>query len=326
MKDRATSYPKMTAEIIVTRHDLFYLVARDIKIGNMGDSVTRKGISAAAEAVIRCLVKRQEIINNLNVFPVPDGDTGTNLHFTMKAGVEQMEQNPESGVAEAMRELARGALMGSRGNSGVIFSQLLEGVASSFVSSSEGGVPELLEGFKEGVVLAYESVQEPVEGTMLTVLRETAEGLTDGRDMPMGDFLYRAYGLACESLRRTPVMLGVLAESGVVDAGGAGMVAVLEGVVSSLGYDGEKFEWEKFESGPEESQVKHPLWEITFSVECSEEELSELESRIQSLGDSLVVARSSSPFRVHIHTESPERVLDIANNLGKTSGLDIIRF
>lgn len=296
------------------------------RAGAMVNTIDRGLLSETVGGAVESLRKRQDVINNLNVFPVPDGDTGTNFFQTMKAGFERMQADPSTGTGEAARALARGALMGSRGNSGVIFSQLLEGVAGALSGVGEPGVDELVQGIDAGVGLAYKSVDKPMEGTMLTVLREVSEGLQSTDGQSVSGLMREAYNLACGSLVRTPIELDVLARYGVVDAGGAGVVAVLEGIVGSLGLDERRFDWDKFGAGPIDGDYSGPRWEMVFSIECETGDMLELQEAIRSLGDSIVTAGGSSPYRVHIHTNIPRRVLEVAGQFGETYGLEVTRF
>jgi uncharacterized protein len=292
----------------------------------MAEIIDRKFLSEAVGGAVESLRSRREVINNLNVFPVPDGDTGTNFYLTMKAGFEEMEGAPGAKTGEAAKKLARGALMGSRGNSGVIFSQLLAGVAGALSDARPPGVKDLVLGIREGVGLAYKSVDKPMEGTMLTVLREVSEGLGNTDGQSISGLMREAYNLACCSLVRTPVELDVLARYGVVDAGGAGVVAVLEGIVSSLGLDERRFDWEKFGAGPLAHDYSGPRWELVFSIDCAGSDILELKKEIRSLGDSIVTAGSSPPYRVHIHTNAPRGVLEVAGEFGCASQLEVMRF
>lgn len=271
---------------------------------------------------VASLRERREVINNLNVFPVPDGDTGTNLLLTMEAAEAALEGEPPGGTGAQLAALAHGALMGSRGNSGIILSQLLEGLAAGIPAGAARGAAEsLIRGIAEGVKLAYGSVREPVEGTMLTVAREVSEGLQASSPGTLSELLRIACRLAAESLDRTPLMLAALADAGVVDAGGAGLVAMLEGITGAPGEGAQGFDWERHSAVPVHVEYGGPGSGIVFLIDCAPEEVALLESRLSPMGDSLLVAGAAPPYRVHIHTDSTDRVLAAVRSFGEVTGV-----
>ncbi|MEX2431384.1 MAG: DAK2 domain-containing protein, partial [Dehalococcoidia bacterium] len=190
------------------------------------------------EAGARCLEVNVEAINALNVFPVPDGDTGINMLLTVKAALASIapSSNAPTGadsVADVSRALARGALLGARGNSGVIFSQFMKGVASGLADCAECGGKDLRTALACAADAGYEAVGKPVEGTMLSVMRGAAEAVKDDDGPPRG-VLRVALEAAERALAHTPEQLAVLKEAGVVDAGGQGVVAFLTGALAYL--------------------------------------------------------------------------------------------
>jgi len=174
-------------------------------------------------------------VDSLNVFPVPDGDTGTNMHLTLSAAVREMDSRNTDSVAALLQAVSSGALMGARGNSGVILSQLFRGFSQG-ADKAELDSRSLAQAFRKAAEVAYRSVIKPVEGTMLTVARACAEG-AQRRASEGGDclaVLETALSYAEEALQNTPRLLPVLAEAGVVDAGGQGLVFIIRGMIAGL--------------------------------------------------------------------------------------------
>ncbi|MGQ9755843.1 MAG: DAK2 domain-containing protein, partial [Desulfotomaculales bacterium] len=179
------------------------------------------------------LARKCQEIDALNVFPVPDGDTGTNMYLTLVAALDVMGQTAEKTIGALVAACARGAIAGARGNSGVILSQLLQGFAVALAGKERATAEDLAEGFNKGVELAYQAVTEPVEGTILTMARCAAEAVRSYRQKScdlrrFGIYLYRR---SLETLAATPDLLPVLKAAGVVDAGGKGFVTILEGII-----------------------------------------------------------------------------------------------
>ncbi len=176
------------------------------------------------------LKNQHQEINDLNVFPVPDGDTGSNMQSTMMSGVSAIEALNDESIDVVGKALSRGLLMGARGNSGVILSQLFSGFAKAFKEQKTATAPALIEGLKQGVQQAYGAVINPVEGTILTVAREAAEkaSAVAHEDADIIDVLNVYLDEAKQSLERTPDMLPALKESGVVDSGGAGLILIVK--------------------------------------------------------------------------------------------------
>ena len=185
---------------------------------------------------MRNLEANRQRIDDLNVYPVPDGDTGTNLTLTVRAIVEALEGSGAGGHEAVAKELARAALMGARGNSGVIFSQIVRGFAEVLGEHDEIDAPLVTRAFRSASDAAYRAVRRPVEGTMLTVIREMAEEaeLPAARALEKSELLARVVARGEDALSRTPAMLPVLQDAGVVDAGGAGLVEIIRGVHAAV--------------------------------------------------------------------------------------------
>ena len=182
------------------------------------------------------LQRNAEHVNALNVFPVPDGDTGTNMNLTMTSGVRELRSKPSSSIGKATEALSKGLLMGARGNSGVILSQLFGGFSKSLAGLEEAGTAQLAAALQNGVDLAYKAVVKPVEGTILTVAKEAAKHAVQyaRRTNDVAELMREVHQKANEALQRTPDLLPVLKQVGVVDSGGQGLVFIYEGFVRSL--------------------------------------------------------------------------------------------
>lgn len=258
-------------------------------------------------------------VDSLNVFPVPDGDTGTNMYLTLTAAVKETDQEKIEDIPRLLHALAGGALMGARGNSGVILSQLFRGFSQGAGSGDFDGT-SLAEALSKAAEMAYRSVIKPVEGTMLTVAKAAAQGARqkakDGGDCLA--VLEASLTAAEEALKRTPQLLPVLAEAGVVDAGGQGYVYILQGMIAGL--KGE-VQLEQAEStttpvggsyaGPVQQKLEFRYCtELIIKGQGLQENL--LKSQLTDLGDSLLVVGNEEVLKVHIHTNRPGLVLEKA--------------
>jgi DAK2 domain fusion protein YloV len=288
-------------------------------------------ISSAAAA----LKERRDEVNRLNVFPVPDGDTGTNMSLTMDAVVSEVSKlAPDAGLSAIAHAVTHGSLMGARGNSGVILSQILRGLCE-VVGTATTVEPELLrEALDRSVTVAFQAVRKPVEGTMLTVLRDAAAAASpaveDGKTIPeiMGAVVDEAY----ESVRRTPDLLPVLKEAGVVDAGGYGLAILMEGFSAAIsGRDLRPYDV----SVPSEQPLAVGLtpaddWDDDEYLYCTEfllfgEALDRdgLEDFVASRGGSELVVGDSTELKVHVHTNDPGSVLAHATGLGEVADVHV---
>jgi len=291
-----------------------------------GDRETVGTIVAAALASLEASRGR---IDDLNVYPVPDGDTGTNLTLTVRA-VAQAVAESEAGDRQALaRDVARGALMGARGNSGVILSQIVRGAADVLAQSSNGIEPLLAARALRGASdAAYRAVRRPVEGTMLSVIRELAEE-AEGRaadEAGLGGLLVELVRRGEDAVARTPQQLDVLREAGVVDAGGAGLLELVRGVAAAV--SGEEV--------PAAAAVDEPLtveaihqelsryrYCTVFLVEGTSLDRQRLESELDALGDSLLVVGDESALKVHVHTDDPGAALSLGTTAGTVDRIEI---
>lgn len=263
-------------------------------------------------------------IDALNVFPVPDGDTGTNLYYTVEAAAASVDEccaESEPSAAEAARALARGALLGARGNSGVILSQILRGAGEVLAEAAspvlDGQAVERL--LRRGSDLAYGAVAHPVEGTILTVIRAASEGAAaaaaDGRADAVS-VLERALAAAEEALERTPALLEALRLAGVVDAGGQGLVVVLQGLLGAVSGDpwpdappvaGASAQEGDFSAHLTRQQVERqyagPAFEVMYLLTADDDAIPRLRAALDDLGDSLVIVGGDGLWNVHVHVD-----------------------
>ena len=282
-----------------------------------------------------------EEVDSLNVFPVPDGDTGTNMSRTIEGGINAVSKKEEKNLGLLGKDLSKGMLMGARGNSGVILSQIFRGICRGFDGKEEVNAVELAEAYKVGVKQAYGAVVTPVEGTILTVFREATEAaakkMTD--KSTINEFYEAHLKQAVISLKKTIDLLPVLKEAGVIDSGGAGYVYIVKGMVKFL--DGEKIEQELSSTTEGSEQAQAP---IDFSAFGSDDSLqfgycTEFIMRLQSSkvdvekfdvqtviddlneedisGDSIVALKDGDVVKVHVHTKEPGLVLHKMRKYGE---------
>ncbi len=296
--------------------------------------ITTSLFQEMVQAASTRLNKQAEYVNSLNVFPVPDGDTGTNMGMTITNGAKEVADKPAATVGQVGQVLSKGLLMGARGNSGVITSQLFRGFAQSIKDKDELDGRDLAVAFQSGVEVAYKAVMKPVEGTILTVSRGAATAAlrkADETDDAI-EVMRAALEGANRALKKTPELLPILKEVGVVDSGGQGLVYIYEGFLVAL--TGEYLSSDDFEVTPavmsEMINVKHhksvagsvATEEITFGY-CTEIMVAlrqgptyvkdfdhaDFQTYLTNLGDSLLVVNDDEIVKVHIHTEDPGLVM-----------------
>ena len=281
------------------------------------------------------LAKNAEKINALNVFPVPDGDTGTNMNLSMSSGAKETAANVVENIGELGKSFSKGLLMGARGNSGVILSQLFRGMSQHIADKKEVNAKEFAEAIQNGVSIAYKAIIKPVEGTILTVAREAAEaGLKAAENTTsVVEVMEAIYAEAQASLKRTPELLPILKEVGVVDSGGQGLVCVYQGFVAEL--KGEKLEGlEAVETNVVDMQFEddHDMdfmnpedivygfcTEFTVRLDKEKKEFNEDKFRedMSKFGDSLLVISDSEFVKIHVHTETPGDVFNYGQQYGE---------
>jgi hypothetical protein len=269
-------------------------------------------------------------IDDLNVFPVPDGDTGSNMSATMMAGANAVRETEETEIGKVAKVLSRGMLMGARGNSGVILSQLFSGIAKGLEGLDQAEMKHFAYALRKGVEQAYASVIHPVEGTILTVSREAAD-LVVSAEKDLDDFeeLFEIYLKELRaSLQRTPDLLPVLKEVGVIDSGGAGFIEIVEGMEAALKgkmypddaavdesykVGSKKMSHENIESGEHFGYCTEFIMQIEKMSEFSQRKFIDM---ISPLGDSLVVVQDDNILKVHIHTKTPGDAMNLAQHYG----------
>lgn len=281
---------------------------------------TGRDLRLAMSASARWLEAHIDLVNSLNVYPVPDGDTGTNMNLTVRAALEELAHVSSDSAGAVAQALAHGALMGARGNSGVILSQILRGIARALDKRDSLGSVELAQALREGAATAYKGVLRPVEGTMLTVIRESAQAAevaaaADGSN-PVS-VLARATEEAERSLARTPSLLPVLREAGVVDAGGQGLVLILQGMLRYLQGRTEADEVPRLSGAVAQihASAEEYGYDVQFIMHGQALDVSAIRETIASLGDSVLVVGDEQTVKVHVHTEHPGHVLEYGCSL-----------
>lgn len=312
----------------------------------MGKSVINSSLFVRmVRSGLRNLTNNKDYINKLNVFPVPDGDTGTNMNLSMTSGVNEVEKVKDKDMSIIIAAFVRGLLMGARGNSGVILSQLFRGFGSHLESANEITVKDFAYALDAGVKTAYQSVTNPVEGTILTVAKDAAahaQTLTDETDMI--HFFEQVVAEAKASLDRTPDLLPVLKEVGVVDSGGQGLLVIYQGFLAALrgeeivATEPEASQEANFAEDVHERSVQSYIdiesieygYCTEFIVKFDDEKLSNnpfdeavFREKLTHYGDSLLVASDDTMVKVHIHSETPGEVMTIAQQYGDLTAIDI---
>ena len=269
-------------------------------------------------------------INDLNVFPIPDGDTGDNMMMTITGGVHHDIRNCES-LCEMADRVSSGMLLSARGNSGVILSQFFEGIKNGFSGLHTANTREIGEAFRRGVKQAYDSVMTPTEGTILTVVREATEyACEQNADTPEA-FLNAFIDEAKRSLARTPELLPVLKKAGVVDSGAAGLIYIVDGMMRAvIGEDIEDFDDATEQSGAldldafnEDSVLEFGYCtELLVRLQNIKTDIANFDVKVitdylQTIGDSIVTVRNGSIVKLHVHTMTPQRVLDFCQQYGE---------
>ena len=276
------------------------------------------------------LLEQSDFVNELNVFPVPDGDTGTNMSMTFKAAVKDIENINTDSIGEVSKKLAKGALMGARGNSGVILSQILRGISKGLEGKKEVDVTEFAIGFLEGSKSAYKAVMRPTEGTILSVIRATSEAAIASDAKDIVSFMEEITIKAKEMLDRTPELLPALKKAKVVDSGGMGLYIILQGMLEAL-KDGIQAEIKDITVNTSNNTLAKSIEEIDIKFGyCTEfiilgdaKFAKDFQDEIESLGDSMIVVGYDDVIKVHIHTNDPGLVLSKAVARGELSKIKI---
>lgn len=292
------------------------------------------------------LQNNSDMIDALNVFPVPDGDTGTNMNLSMSSGADMVKTVNQERISEVSQAFSKGLLMGARGNSGVILSQIFRGFAQGIGSKDEVDAKELAEAFQEGVKTSYKAVMKPVEGTILTVAKDSANKAVEvaKTETDIVVLMEEIVKEAKASLQRTPDLLPILKEVGVVDSGGQGLVTIYEGFLALLkGEELPKHEMTNIDMTEMISLEHHKVAQdfmssdeivygycTEFMIQLEEEKLKEnpfdedeFRNELLKSGDSLVVVADEDFVRVHVHTEYPGNAMTYAQKFGSLTNIDV---
>jgi DAK2 domain fusion protein YloV len=281
------------------------------------------------------LSANHEEVNRLNVFPVPDGDTGTNMLLTLQSAVEDIRESSAAEVSKIAKLASHGSLMGARGNSGVILSQIFRGFARAVEGKSSLTPAELAVAFEEAANAAYRAVNKPTEGTILTVAREAGRAAAAAASRPdatVPQVIAAATEGARAAVLKTPSQLQILRDAGVVDAGGYGLQIILEGMLKTL---------EQLDTSAEELTAPRPVahaaasqvavalpeegWGYCteFLIEGTHLDLDRIKTQIEALGNSVLVVGEPELVKVHVHTDDPTRVITLAGGYGKLLKLNV---
>lgn len=274
------------------------------------------------------LEKHTAAINALNVFPVPDGDTGTNMYLTLQAAWEEIAHNVDSSIPAIAQRIAHGALMGARGNSGVILSQLFRGIAQAMENARSIDAALFAQALQQASITAYKAVIRPVEGTILTVARKAAEaGVTAAKHIAdLRELLAYVVEAASQAVADTPSQLPVLAEAGVVDAGGQGLYIFLEGMLRYVQGDtmmGEISTEGSLDLRHPESPEEGYGYDVQFLLQGENLDVAQIRADIDAMGTSTLVVGDSHVIKVHVHTQEPGSPLNYAARLGTLSRITV---
>ena len=288
-------------------------------------------------AAASLLEKNKEDLNSLNVFPVPDGDTGTNMSLTMMSAVKEVKESDSTKVTDVGAALSLGALKGARGNSGVILSQIFRGFAKGLEGLDEANTDDFARAMQEGVDAAYKAVMKPKEGTILTVAKDMA--VSGHRSAKNGDDLSGLLDKVIEqgavTLKKTPDMLPVLKEAGVVDAGGKGLLVIFKGFKNAVNgeivSDDIILESEQLETHHEFADFTQDI-EFAYCTEffitqvnegVSQKDIDDYRDDLSELGDSVLVVGDLNLIKTHVHTNDPGKALQFAQRFGELSKIKI---
>ncbi len=297
------------------------------KVNDIAGQVLRDMFSAATT----WLEKSSADIDALNVFPVPDGDTGTNMMLTMRSTMEEAYRAPDNSASGVAHAMAKGALMGARGNSGVILSQVWRGLAQGLDGKESFNTRDMAEAFQKSAEVAYNGVSNPVEGTMLTVMKDVAKEAQTQVEQGEEDIIVMLDAIvtaAGDSVAKTPRLLKVLKDAGVVDAGGQGIYTIMEGALRFLKGETELMRLRKPQIIVSDVPLTVPLPQVAgvdevpfgycteFLIKGEKMEPDEIKRRLEKKGESLIVVGDDSAVRVHIHTLDPGNIIQFGSKLG----------
>lgn len=277
------------------------------------------------------LEKNKDIVNSLNVFPVPDGDTGTNMSLTMQSAVREIKAAKIDTLERISNAAANGSLMGARGNSGVILSQLFRGFVKGVKNKDKINTRGLAEALMAASDIAYKAVMKPVEGTILTVARESAEAalVIADTEKNMTAFMEKVIAEAEKSLGKTPEKLKVLKDAGVVDSGGKGLIYIYLGALAGVTEDMHVFEEDNIIDYSHTHHIEEIDGEIEFGyctefiIHADDMDVDKFKGIIGGHGDSVLVVGNDDIIKVHIHTNHPGKIIEHALGMGQLSDIKI---
>jgi len=288
----------------------------------------RELVRVLAHGALASLERNRQRIDDLNVYPVPDGDTGTNLTMTARSVVDELDRTVTEDRPGLVKEVTRAALMGARGNSGVILSQIIRGAAETLRTDGDVDTNTIASAFRSASDAAYRAVRQPVEGTMLSVIREMAEEgeSAENDSLTKPELLARIVKRGEDAVARTPEQLAVLREAGVVDAGGAGLLEIVRGLAATAA--GEPLpeapiEREELNIDAIHQELSPYRYCTTFMIEGDDLDSDAIEKELEQLGDSLLVVGDPEALKVHVHTDEPGRALAVGTRAGVIEGVEI---
>ena len=285
------------------------------------DSVYFKNMLIGAYQLFQ---QKYEILNQLNVFPVPDGDTGNNMLNTLKSMYSMIaDVDPSEPIGIMAEKASAGAIMGARGNSGVILSQIIHGISRGLHGKTTASCGQMSKAFQYGILYAYRSVTKPVEGTILSVARGIAKGTREviRTETDFSKILEASITCGNEALAKTPEQLQILKDANVVDAGGQGLIFFLMGCLNGLTGKVEKIDIEvkpvisRLEAKGEQFSIEYPYC-TEFIISPCKLPAKEVRKRLEAWGESMIVAEGDNLIKVHIHAQRPGHVLDMAADWG----------
>ncbi len=283
--------------------------------------LTGSHLKSGLATALRLIETEKDHINAINVYPVADGDTGTNILLTIKGAMSKVNGFTEASLVA--REIAEGMLESAKGNSGVILSQFFWGFMESIEEKAILTNADFARALVNGTKMAYMAVDNPVEGTILTVMKAAANAAIENVNLPEKDFLNAIFEKAIESLNETPELLAKLGKPKVIDSGAYGFVLLLEGFVRAAGSDA-NFRIEATKNYKETTEEN--LFCSNFLVELNEKvEREKLKEELRKMGNSLVVVNNEKVLKVHIHTQDPEAVKNVLSSLGNMKNVRIER-
>ncbi|MDO5717182.1 MAG: DAK2 domain-containing protein [Tissierellia bacterium] len=295
------------------------------------NKITAKMLRACLKNSVANLEANKELVNSLNVFPVPDGDTGTNMFLTIQSAAKYGLQESSDHCGKIAMAASKGALMGARGNSGVILSQILRGFAQGVENDEVLNTASIIRGVENAALVSYKAVMKPTEGTILTVIRKMAEFAKDkGGQYDSCEALMQALLTEGQkALDDTPNLLPVLKEAGVVDAGGKGLLVIAEGAYD--GVLGKEMEYEIEPAIKKKDFAHHHIHEeeiefgycTEFMIHTEYDDIPKLKKKLVTFGDSLVCVQTDDVIKIHIHTNNPGDVIQLALSLGYLTDIKV---